>query len=680
MTRFGYGLITMFLALVATPLSAAVPHIRPQLVAESDAPAAGAVTTLALVMRPDAGWHGYWKNPGDAGIETRIEWSAPAGVTLGPLAYPVPQTLIISGLMNYVYEGEYAQLITLKLAPGIAPGTKLPIRGKAGWLACTDQICVPESAEIAIELTVGGGAVAADRQADFDRWRAAIPKPLGSKASFAVQGGRFRLGVPLPAAMPVAEVYFFPLTDGVIDYAAPQTASRNGDNLVVETAAREGADAGTIEGVLKIGEGQGLALLAERGEVVAAGTAIDAKAGRGGKDVVTFLIAFGSAIVGGLLLNIMPCVFPILSLKALSLARAGSAKAHHEALAYAAGVVTICLILGAVLLTLRAGGAAAGWAFQLQDPRVILLLLLLTAAIGLNLAGLFELPAVSGGEKLATAGGAGGAFWTGALAAFVATPCTGPFMGAALGVALVLPPAAAMAVFGGLGLGLALPFLLIGFVPGLRRRLPKPGPWMDRLRRILALPMFATALGLAWILGRQAGVDGMTLGLTAALVIGVALWWVGRRQALGLARAWWPLVPALALAVGLAMVVPRAVAGASAAAAQPLGAEPFSERRLTELRAAKRPVFVYFTADWCLTCKVNERTAIDRAEVREAFKRANIAVLIGDWTKGDAAIGRFLAGHGRSGVPLYLFYRPGREAETLPQILTPGRLAGLATS
>ena len=680
MTRFGFGLITALLALIATPLSAAAPHIRPQLVAESETPAAGGATTLALVMRPDAGWHGYWKNPGDAGVETSIIWSAPAGVTVGPLTYPVPQTLIISGLMNYVYEGEYAQLIALKLPPGLAPGTRLPIRGKANWLACTDQICVPESADIAIDLIVGSDAVAADRRADFDRWRAALPRPLGSKASFGVQGGRFRLGVPLPASMPVAGAYFFPLTDGVIDYAAPQTASRNGDTLVIETAARQEADAGKIEGVLKIGEGQGLALTAERGEVVAAGTPIDAGAGQKGKGAATFLIAFGGAIAGGLLLNIMPCVFPILSLKALSLARAGSVKAHHEALAYAAGVVLVCLALGAVLLALRAGGAAAGWAFQLQDPRVILLLLLLTAAIGLNLAGLFELPAVAGGNELAASGGTGGAFWTGALAAFVATPCTGPFMGAALGVALVLPPAAAMAVFGGLGLGLALPFLLIGFVPGLRRRLPKPGPWMDRLRRILALPMFATALGLAWILGRQAGVNGMTLGLAAALVIGVALWWIGRRQARGLAHAWWPLAPALALAVGLALVVPRAAAVASAATERSLGGEPFSEKRLAELRAAGRPVFVYFTADWCLTCKVNEEAAIGRSEVRDAFKRANIAVLAGDWTKGDAAIGRFLAGQGRSGVPLYLFYRPGREAETLPQILTPGRLTALAIS
>jgi thiol:disulfide interchange protein len=669
MQGYYFRLMTMLLALFAAAAPAlATTHIQPTLVAESDAPASGRTTTLALVMRPDAGWHGYWKNPGDAGVETSVEWSAPAGVSVGPLAYPVPHTLIISGLMNYVYESDYAQLMELKVPPGLAPGTKLSLRGKANWLACTDEICVPESADLAIDLIVGDGAPNEARRADFDRWRAALPKPLGSEARFVVDNGRFRLGVPMPASMAVTNVYFFPLTDGVIDYAAPQSVSRNGDMLVIETAAK--GVAAKLEGVLKIGEGQGLALAATPGEVKA-GATIAAAAGGGG----TFLLALGGAIVGGLLLNIMPCVFPILSLKALSLARAGSDKAHHEALAYAAGVVLVCLLLGAALLALRAGGAAAGWAFQLQDPRVILLLLLLTSAIGLNLAGLFELPAVSGGDKLAASDGAGGAFWTGALAAFVATPCTGPFMGAALGAALVLPPAAALAVFGGLGFGLALPFLLLGYVPALRKRLPKPGPWMEKLRRILALPMFATALGLAWILGRQAGVDGMTLGLAAALVTGVALWWVGRRQARGASRAWWPLVPALAAVIAIALVVPREAAVASAKVE---GAEPFSEARLAALRAQKRPVFVYFTADWCLTCKVNERTAITRAEVAQAFRRANIAVLVGDWTRADPAIGRFLAAHGRSGVPLYLFYRPGGEPETLPQILTPGRLTALA--
>ena len=332
-------------------------------------------------------------------------------------------------------------------------------------------------------------------------------------------------------------------------------------------------------------------------------------------------------------------------------------------IADAAGAVAACLALGGLLLALRAGGAAAGWAFQLQDPRVILLLLLLVTAIALNLAGLYRLPVLANG------GEARGAFATGALAAFVATPCTGPFLGFALGAALVLPAWAALAVFAGLGLGLAFPFLALGFVPALRRRLPTPGPWMGRFQRILSVPMFATALGLAWILGRQSGVDGMALGLGAALLLGLALWWLGR------GHRWGPWA-AIALAVLAPLPLVRTVAAAPAAAGE-LGAEPFSETRLAELRAGGTPVFVYFTADWCLTCKVNERAAIGQSEVAAAFRERGIRVLVGDWTRGEPTIGRFLERHGRSGVPLYLWYAPRREPEILPQILTVGRLTGL---
>jgi thiol:disulfide interchange protein len=389
------------------------------------------------------------------------------------------------------------------------------------------------------------------------------------------------------------------------------------------------------------------------------------------------LLAFGGALLGGLLLNVMPCVFPILSLKALSLAKSGESEAHAraEALAYTAGVVLVCLALGGVLLALRAGGANAGWAFQLQDPRVVGVLLILVAAIALNLAGLFELPT----PRFASTSGVGGAFMTGALAAFVATPCTGPFMGAALGAALVLPAVAAMAVFAGLGIGIALPFLALGFVPALRRRLPRPGAWMQRLRHILSVPMFLTALALAWVLGRQAGVDGMTLGLAAVLLASLGLWWTGRRQHAGAERAGWPGVAALLAGLALVLVVRAAPTNAAAAAALP-GAEPFSEARLAALRAEGRPVFAYFTADWCLTCKVNEKAAIETAAVAEAFGRGKVAVLVGDWTDGDPALGRFIEQHNRAGVPLYLWYAKGADApRVLPQILTKSTLTTLSS-
>jgi len=679
MLLFRYVLMTIAFGWLATAAAAADTHIRATLVSETAAPAPGTRFTLALAMAPDKGWHGYWRNTGDAGMETLTKWSLPKGVSAGPLTYPVPERLMISGLMNYVYEGPYALLVSIDIPAGMKVGTALPIRVEADWLACTDSICVPEKDSLALDLVVGDGHVTPEQQARFDGWRAAQPKPLGGAGRYALDSGKIRLAIPLPASVALADPYFYPLTKDALEYAAQQTFSRSGDTLIVETAASKGAAPGRIEGVLKIGEGNGLTISAMPGTVPRNGKPVGQGAGQQSMDLAAFALTLGGAILGGLLLNIMPCVFPILSLKALSLARAGE-DAHHarrDALAYAAGIILVCVGLGVTLLALRSGGAALGWAFQLQDPRVITMLLLLTGAIGFNLAGLFELPMLTGGERLAGTGGAAGSFWTGALAAFVATPCTGPFMAAALGAALVLPAAAAIAIFLGLGLGLALPFLLLGFVPALRRKLPKPGAWMATLRHILSLPMFATALGLAWILGRQAGVDAMALGLALLILVIVALWWVGRRQIMGRSGAWWPVLPALLIAAVAVAEMPIAtVKGEGSSTSDSIA---FSEPRLHALRVEGKPIFLYFTADWCLTCKVNEKAAIDRAEVKEAFRKQGVTVMVGDWTRGDAGIGRFLARHGRSGVPFYLFYPRGDgEPQALPQILTPGLLAALA--
>ena len=651
----------------AAAVSAQAPqqrHVATQFIAETDTPAAGSLVSLAIRMTPEPGWHGYWKNPGDSGTEPSVRWTLPSGATAGPLEYPVPGRLIVGGLMNYVYEGPYALLLKLKVPDGLAPGTKLPIRGRFDYLVCTKEICVPESADLALDLSVGAAGGAPTRRAAFDGFRQAMPKPIGSEARFQWSGGAFRLVIPLPASMAGEDPYFFPLTDGAIAYAAEQKVTRNGDSLIVETQAG-GQQPATVEGVLRLRDGHGLSLTARPGAVPAAGSS----------SAFAILAALAGAVLGGLLLNVMPCVFPILSLKALSLAKAGGneAGARREALAYTAGAMAICLALGAAVLALRAGGSSAGWAFQLQDPRVILLLLLLVTAIALNLAGLFELPSIGLGGSLASGGGAAGAFWTGALAAFVATPCTGPFMAAALGAALLLPLPAALAVFAGLGLGLALPFLVLGFVPAARRFLPRPGPWMARLRPVLSVPMFLTALGLAWVLGRQSGVDGMALGLAAALALGLTVWWVGRRQGDG--RFWLRLAPAAAAVAAGLLLLP--VGGEGQAAVSPLAGEPFSEARLAALRQEGRPVFAYFTADWCITCKVNEKTVLQREEVSRAFAQDQVAVLVGDWTGGDAAIGRFLEAQGRSGVPLYIHYAPGKAPEILPQLLTISRVVSL---
>jgi thiol:disulfide interchange protein len=662
--------MTVVLALFAAPALAQDvgpgPHVHIQLVAETDTPAPDGEVTLALVSTPDPGWHAYWMNPGDAGLPTRATWSLPYPVTAGAIAYPVPVRLSIEKLMNYVYEGTYAPLVKLKIGDEHGPGYKLPIKVHLEYLVCTNAICVPEKADLETTLTVGDGAATPERRAQFDGWRAALPKPLGSDAAYQLSGDTLRIAVPYPAGAAAGDVYFFPSTLDAVDYAAPQKVTRNGDRLVIETKAKGSVRTGPIEGVLSTAAGQGFAIKAMPG-VVAASEAQPAAKGMW----LTALIAFAGAVLGGVLLNIMPCVFPILSLKALSLAKAnaGEGSPRAEALAYAAGVILVCLALGGALLGLRAGGATVGWAFQLQDPRVILLLMLLVTAIALNLAGLFELSAPSF-INAAGASGAGGAFMTGALAAFIATPCTGPFMGAALGAALVLPWPAALAVFGGLGLGIALPFLLLGFVPAFRRRLPRPGAWMVTLRHILSVPMFLTAIALAWVLGRQAGVDGMTIGLFGALLAALGLWWAGRRQAAG-KQAWLAALPFLLLALAtMALVHP--VSAASKAVA--LG-EPFSEARLAELTAQKKPVFAYFTADWCLTCKVNEKAVIETDAVAKALADGKVTVLVGDWTDGNPALGRFIEKHNRAGVPLYLWYKPGQpEPEVLPQILTQSML------
>jgi thiol:disulfide interchange protein len=673
-------LVSNFASTEVQAKEAAGNHIAVRLVAESQSPAPGSEVALAFLMTPQPGWHGYWRNPGDAGVEMQADWKLPAGASAGSLTYPVPHTLVISGLMNYVYEGPYAVLASVRIPAEAAKGAKLPIAVHLDYLACTDRICVPEQADVAIDLTVGEGAP--DRRSEFDRYRLATPKPLGTPAAFENAGGNVRIAIPLPASVAVGDAYFFPGTRDALAYSEPQAFSRRGDMLIVETKA--GADAASlkaIEGVLKIGEDQGFEVHAAPGVVGAAGDPLSAGAAKpAGYDWLTIAAALLGAILGGLVLNVMPCVFPILSLKALSLAKAGGDEApvRREAYAYTAGVILTCLALGGALLALRAAGTSVGWAFQLQDPRSILLLLLLVGGITLNLAGLFELPAVTGGSGLAEKGGTHGAFWTGALAAFVATPCTGPFMGAALGAALVLPTAAALAIFAGLGFGLALPFLLLGLLPSLRRRLPKPGPWMIRLRHILAVPMALTAAALLWVLNNQAGQQGLLLGIAALVALALCLWLVGRRQ--GVSRAWLPLLPALAAAAGAIVLMPVPDASAQSRSASALDAEPFSEARLAALRAEGRPVFLYFTADWCVTCKVNEKAVLERDAVGNAFREAKVAVLVGDWTNGDPSITRFLEGQGRSGVPLYLYYAPGSpQPKMLPQLLTVGEVTALAS-
>jgi len=649
-------------------------HIAADLIAER-APVPGQQVTVALAFRPEPGWHGYWTNPGDAGLGMRLDWRMPPGWQAGEPLYPVPQQLVVQGLMNHVFEGEYAVLVPITVPAGAAIG---PVTLSAQWLACTDRICVPEQAELTLRVPP-----VATGSNPFDRWRAALPPLIDRQAHFAVTGNALRVAIPVPAALDLGQPHLFVAQDRVgaavrLNHGAAQTFRRQGDMLVAEVPLKDltlppGSPQAAfdplarVDGILAFGAvGNGVRFAAVPGAVPTGGETVGAPA-PAGAPLWSLVLA---ALAGGLLLNLMPCVFPILSLKAMTLVRAGESEraARTEALAYTAGVVLACLAVGGLLLVLRAGGEQVGWAFQLQEPGVVAALTVLAVLLTANFAGLFDLPALS----FAGSGGAPSAFATGLLAAFVATPCTGPFMAAALGAALLLPPLPAMLLFAALGLGLALPFLALGFVPALRRRLPKPGRWMDRFRLFMALPMGLTALALGWLCWRLGGVEFM------ALVLAVALLLLGARQASrrGLrATALGGVVASGLLAVSAWQgFVPQQSQDTSI-----LETVPFDEGVLAR-EAATRPVFLYFTADWCLTCKVNENVAIEREDVRDAFEEAGVVVMRGDWTVRDEAITRFLTEHGAAGVPLYLWYRPGAAPQQLPQVLTPAMLAELAAA
>ncbi|WP_421992356.1 protein-disulfide reductase DsbD family protein [Qipengyuania sp.] len=674
--------LVMLVALaLALPLKAQGPgsdRMPVDLVAEG-APQRGETWMVALHFMPSTPeWHGYWSNPGDAGLGMELEWDLPDGWEVGEPLYPLPKRLVIGGLMNHVYEGDYAVLVPIAVPENAAVANVAPISVTANYLACTDKICVPQQARLALDPAQSG----VDPR--FGEWRAAIVPQLDSSAQFEFTPTHLRVGIPIPAETALGDLHLFLGTPELgegdrPDYTGVQTFISEGNLLVAEVPIERIAVPDNVEiaveprpeeitGILDLGNGRGVRFAAVPGDVPLEG--VKPIRGGGAEPVLWQLLA--AALVGGLLLNIMPCVFPILSLKALSLAKAGGDEraARWDALAYTAGVVLACAALGATILLLRSAGEQVGWAFQLQEPVVVVGLLLLALAITANFLGLFEVPgmAISGGAP-----SRGGSFSTGLLAAFVATPCTGPFMAVALGAALVIRPIHGLLVFVALGIGLALPFLLVGFVPAVRRRLPKPGAWMETFRRWMALPMGLTALALAWLVWRIGGWDYLALVLVLAVVAlaGLALGGLFQRRARSGSVAVFAGLVVL-LGIGAALLPrPEAQAASAESLLDPIG---YSEAALAEARASGRPVFIWFTADWCVTCKVNEGVAIEREATRAAFEETGVIAMRGDWTQPDEQISRMLTQQGAAGVPLYLWYEPGGEAEQLPQMLTPDLL------
>ena len=666
-------------------------------------PRDGGAVTVGLHLEPDPGWHAYWINPGDAGLPVTLRWTLPEGFAAAEPRYPTPHVIPFGDLVTYGFDEAILLLTELTVPAGLSEGD-VELAVKARWVVCDDELCVPEQANLSLTLPVGDGAPDAAQAERFANARSKLPRPVDWPARFEHDGDEARVAVQTPTgAGGMSDPYLFVARKHTVRYER-QAASFAPRGVVFSMAAGIRADKADAFGAvlafkdddgaaqavwLDVAAGEGLsALVAGGGTAAGAGTIA---AGDGGGATVSTSTTAGTlslglallfAFLGGVILNLMPCVFPILSMKALSLANTGGDRrtAREGGLLYTAGILVAFAAVGALLLGLRAAGSQVGWGFQLQSPTVNLVLALLLLAIALNLAGVFEIGArlagVGGG--LASGGERRAAFFTGLLAVVVATPCTAPFMAGALGYALTQPPAVALAVFLLLGLGLAFPYLVLSWVPAVARALPRPGPWMATFRNILAFPMFATAVWLFWVIGNQLGVDAMAVGLLAALAFGFALWAFGR--VFGNARPWvWRGAAAaglvLAVATGWKMhdFQPSA-AGDHAGRLGQLELEPFTPARVTGYLAEGQPLFLYFTADWCVSCKVNERVALASDAVGEAFRKRGVKVVEGDWTNEDAVITEWLHRYGRVGVPLYLYFPSGSSLETatvLPQILVP---------
>lgn len=675
---------------VGTSGEVVTAHLRARLVAQRPWVAPGESVELLLVFDLQPGWHTYWRNPGDSGEPPRLTWTLPEGIRAGAIRWPYPRRIPVGPLANYGYTGQALHLIDLDVAADWPAGEPIDLRLDATWLVC-DEHCVPESGSFALRLesAPGVGETSGDAllEAMFARARAAVPTDFAGEALLDRSGKPLRLRLSR-AALPedLQGLEFFADAWGLIEPAAAQPWRFEGDWLELRLTAGANVAGASISGVVVASATDGWHAfeLKPREQTLPPLPA--------GADSVPLglPLALLFAFLGGVILNLMPCVFPVLAIKLLGLAEQGTlsraARAWHAAL-YSAGVLVFFALLGGGLLVLRAAGTAAGWGFQLQSPAFVALMAGLFLVLGLSLAGVLTLGTglmgLGAGGRVLNTGMSGrvgfdraalAAFGTGALAALVAAPCTAPFMGAALGYALTLPWLAALAVMLMLGFGMALPFALLSLFPAWARRLPRPGVWMERLKQLLAFPLFATAAWLLWVLVLQTGADGLGLAMGSLLALVFGLWllevvradgsrWAGgaRLAVRGLALVC--LVGALGLAIRLE---PPASEDAG------LLAQPYSAEALAQALGSGQPVFVNMTAAWCITCLVNERVALATERVARAFADAQVVYFKGDWTNHDPNISAYLNSFGRDGVPLYVFYPPGGEPVMLPQLLTPG--------
>jgi thiol:disulfide interchange protein DsbD len=683
-------------------------HLTAELVSLGPAIAPGGTQQVGLVLTLDDHWHVYWINPGDSGEPPRIAWMLPTGITAGPMRFPIPEQLPLGPLMDYGYEDHVAFPVTIAAAPTVRPGL-VHLDAEVSWLVC-DNVCVPGRAHLGIDLKVQAGAPDSAQLPKLGALGEAltlIPGALPDWAMLSVVGGKRQFVLTLKDSTRETDPEFYPYPgelasdgerspDGIVHGADQHIESRrDGMRLFVQRSPDVAELPATLHGLLKLSDTEAYEFIVP----VTPGEVAPARSGP-----ASSAAAIGLAFLGGLLLNLMPCVFPVLFLKALALVQSSSesrAELRRHGVIYALGILVSFWAIVAVLLTLRATGSHAGWGFQLQSPAFLAGLASLIFFLALSLAGQFEigLSLTSVGGSLVDGAGAAnagagkqsyaGSFFTGVLATVVATPCTAPLMGAAIGFALVQRAGVSFAVFTALALGLAAPYLLLSWQPAWVRLLPRPGAWMELLKQFTSVPLFATAIWLAWVYGQlhavketaSGGVDQMALLLACFLLLAIAGWALGRWPG-----RWGSRIAALVLIVsGLAIPLSQArhagrvdgaaqMSAAAAAGGTELGWQPYSEQALDSARAAGRPVFIDFTADWCLSCKFNEQAVLGSAEVVSALHAHHVTLLKADWTDGDAEIARKLASLGRAGVPTYVLYpaAAGSSADVLPELLTKG--------
>lgn len=659
-------------ALASQSIPVDTGKVTASLVSSHDSVAPGQEFYIALRTELDDHWHTYWRNPGDSGEPVQIDWTLPEGVTAGAINWPLPRPIPTGPIVNYGFEGTPLFPVKFTVSRDVEIGSVITIVSDFYYLVCKD-VCIPEQGKVSLPIAVGESAEDLGWKTEIDAALEASPKRRGIQGAITKTGASLDMSFTNLPEGDFSKAYFFPYKQGIIGHSDPQIITRGADGLRLSTTPDYIWDDPTPKvfgGVLTYETGgtlKGVAVTLAVGKPLNIGAVATPKAAIGGETLWTAIIG---ALIGGLILNLMPCVFPVISMKALSIAKAAHgerAKIKREAWLYTAGVIATFMLLALIIVALKAGGSEVGWGFQLQSPKIVAVLSVLLFVVGLNLLGVFEFGSSlqNTGSELTQKSGAAGSFFTGALAVIVATPCTAPLMGPAVGYAFTAPVILTLLVFLALAIGFALPFLLIAYVPRILARLPKPGPWMVRFKEILAFPMFAAAIAGIWILTQQAGANGAFFALCAMLAFGFAIWLFKREGFLGKALG------ALSILATIALPLTVSASGASAVVTSgKINAEAWSPARVAELQAEGRPIFVDFTAAWCVTCKANEIAVLNKAKTQRLFKDTNTAFLIADWTNKDDVIAAELAKYGRAGVPLYLVYNNKSVSPAiLPQVL-----------